>query len=231
MKIMSLTLDPAFISGLALVVSLISIVFAYIQQKIGKRNLSMTAFLESLDQLGTEEARKARGYVIKNVPDYTIEEFNPSTKEDSPEKERHKFRIAENPNDIKDMSKIVEKDILIMKFNSSDEEIFWFVASGFDKVGFMLFELGLPKELREKYLEWMGETICTVWNRIAPHLAIHRIERPNYTPHFQNLAMEAYKHYYRQMKESNSNNMPRLFIIERALQHQNYFSKKFLNKI
>ena len=215
----TLQIDTTFIIALlSVVISIFSAFFAFIQQRTGKKNLSLTAFLESIDQLGTEEPREAINYVINNIPDYSKSEFQPDHN-NSTGNERRPLRIAKNPSEINDVSNIVKEKVLIKTIMGKDEEILWFTAVGFDRVGFMLFELGLPKDIREKYLKWMGGPICNVWNRLAPYIAEHRIERPNYTPYFQHLAEEAYRYYYNQMMETNNEKMPKLVVINPALQH------------
>jgi len=184
--------DP--ISFAAFVVSMIALAFTYRQMRIAEERFSLDAFMRSLEELGSDEAREKRNYILNNFPDYSISDVK-----------IEKQSIAglmdyEVPVWLYDGNGAKKEILAVRKIGNTDEKYFVDVAVGFDRVGFMLFELDLPKGLKDAYFRWMASTICDVWNKIAPYIYIRRQKRVNYTPYFEEMAYQAYSYYRKQKK-------------------------------
>jgi hypothetical protein len=76
--------------------------------------------------------------------------------------------------------------------SNEEQKHFEKVAVEADRVGFMLFEIkNLPKEFKKAFLEWLYDSFCTTWNKVAPHVNRERKNR-NFVPYFEKLAYLGY---------------------------------------
>jgi len=219
---LELDIAALVVSIVSATVALFAALFAYWHQRTGETNLSLTAFLEYVKQLGSEKARKERNWVWNNLPDYSLELLNNSSSSvQLSENKKSECFIVSNPNQIASLFKnMTSHDIVTISpkaINKREEQIIWAVAVRFDRVGFILFELDLPKRLKEKYLEWMGETICGIWNKVAPYIENERQKRVHFVPYFDKLAYAAYPYYYKQKKRAKLKEKAKLVFLESSL--------------
>lgn len=172
---------------IAIAISFISFVVSLFAYHITRENLSLNAFMNALEIWGSNEARESRRYIRENFPDYT--------KEEDLDGEIVELQIKNG-----EQSKSVSRKV--KELTVEDRKHFEKLAVGTDRIGFMLFEMkNLPKDFKKAYLQWLHDSFCAVWNRVAPHVNKEREER-NFAPYFEKLA---YLAYYIASKQRKSN--------------------------
>lgn len=193
------------ISSIALGMSMIALYITLRQLNLNREALSLSTFIRSLDELGTEKSRSERNYIRSNFPDFAAPEIKSKKVYplDSKEGKEVRFwiRVGES------LESEAGRNLSISELKGTDRKKFEMVAVSLDRVGFMLSELKSTKKLRTKYIDWMANSICDMWNRTAPYIQLERRKRGGkFTPYFEQMANDAYALYDEQMKsEWNAN--------------------------
>jgi hypothetical protein len=189
MEIVSLVL-----SFFAFVISIVAIIITFCQFRVERENLSLDMFLRSLEQIGTNEARAARSYIYK-FQDLTL----PQTNQTAPNPEDKTFEITY---DVKTELKTETYTRCFVVPSDEDWKQLTDAAVRIDRIGFIMFNIDLPPKMKTAYLEWWCSTIVDLWNRLAPYISLRRLERENYTPYFDKIAIEAFPYYQKRKRDA-----------------------------
>jgi hypothetical protein len=177
---------------------------------VSEQTLALSAFERALNELGTEDSRILRKAIHRNFTDYT------SLKSDYAIDGEKSVTLW-----IKQGEKVSEEStrISIEKLNKEikhNDNLRYFeeIAVKIDRIGFMLYRLRVPQELRQSYLKWLCVMFCEIWNKLAPHVLLRRKDRFKeyqqedeypppvlFVPYFEKLVYESYEYYYRELRD------------------------------
>jgi hypothetical protein len=162
---------------ISIFISILALIVSGLMYRISKQNLALNAFIKAIEVWGSNEVREARRYIRKRFTDYTIE--------GDPDGEKVELQIKNG-----EQIELASQKVRVL--SNEEQKHFEKVAVEADRVGFMLFEIkNLPKEFKKAFLEWLYDSFCTTWNKVAPHVNRERKSR-NFVPYFEKLAYLGY---------------------------------------
>jgi hypothetical protein len=187
------------VSSVSLVVSTYTLLASRARAKAAADALSVDVFLNILKELGEKDLIHDRHFIMQN-----IEKFPDCTSEDcvSDEEGDVGLWISSSPSQ--------KKIVKVKKLSDTEKEILEDVARGFDRVGFMLYDLELSSEHRDRYFKWLCAMTVDMWNKVAAHIGDMRKKRASdsgwnvsgetlpsilFAPNFEKLAYGAFDYY------------------------------------
>jgi hypothetical protein len=205
---MSFVSEPSFIiSILALIAAAASALYAGFQVKTANQSLSLSVFTEAFSELGKQEFRDYRRFIRTHkqvFPDFTNDQELAEYEKLTDKVETVKIWIKDGD------SATLEKDVAVGAFIQDKERVpFEATAVGADRIGFMLYKLEVPRNVKEEYLRWESSMYLLTWNRVAPYVARERKIRGGltaspwaFTPFFEEIAYDSFKYCLKQDKNT-----------------------------